>query len=105
MRQCEAKEMYVRHAQSKTEPCVHTQGLAGHTRARTNALSDQTGLASSGFSRGLWWDQARDAAVAASWVGREKGEGSTARDVCVCVCVFVSVCVCVHEVTGVYVAT
>lgn len=78
---------------------AHTRTCWTHARACTNALSDQTGLTSSGFCRGLWWDQARDAAVVTSWVGREKGEGATARDVCVCVCK------CVHEVTGVYVAT
>lgn len=62
-----------------------------HTCLHKRTLSDQTGLASSGFSRGLWWDQPCDAAVVTSWVGREKGEGATARDVCLCVYI------CVHE--------
>lgn len=42
---------------------------------------DQTGLSSCGFSRGLWWDQARDTAVVTSWVDHEKRErGATARE-------------------------
>lgn len=43
------------------------------------------------FSRGLWWDQARDAAVVTSWVGLEKGKGAAAR-VCVCMCLKAQVC-------------
>lgn len=64
--------------------------LGGCTRVCTNSLSDQTELASSRFSRSLWWDQARDAAVVTSWVGHEEGERATE-------------CVCVLEDTGVYV--
>lgn len=72
--------------------------LLTHVPAQTH--SDQTRLASCGFSQSLGWDQAHDTAVVTSWVGCEEGEGALQprsksvherlrAQVCECVCMSV----------------